>query len=94
MCSFSHSARGQSPLGWGLSPLDYQIDIRREGTLTTYRFVIPWTEPPGFSPAKGTGFSCNIVPGDSYNTEKFGKMVWGGGLKDDSADCGLVTLVP
>ena len=23
-----------------------------------------------------------------------GRMVWGGGFKDDSADCGLVTLIP
>ena len=72
----------------------YQIDIRRESTLTTYRLVIPWSEIPGFTPAKGAGFGCNIVLGDSDKSAAFGKMVWGGGLKDDSADCGFVTLVP
>ena len=72
----------------------YQIDIKREGTVTTYRFRIPWSEIPGFTPAKGVSFGCNIVLGDSDGGDAFGKMVWGGGLKDDSADCGLVTLVP
>ena len=87
MSSFSHSARG-------LSPLDYQIDIRREGTLTTYRLVIPWTEPPGFSPAKGAGFGCNIVLTDSDKTDVKGSVVWGAGLKEDAIGCGFVTLVP
>ena len=72
----------------------YQIDMKRTGTTTTYRFRIPWSEIPGFTPAKGVSFGCNIVLGDSDGGAAFGKMVWGGGLKDDSADCGLVTLVP
>ena len=72
----------------------YQIDMKRTGTTTTYRFRIPWSEIPGFTPANGVSFGCNIVLGDSDGGAAFGKMVWGGGLKDDSADCGLVTLVP
>ena len=72
----------------------YQIDIRRDGTLTTYRLRIPWAEIPGFSPAKGASFGCNLVLGDADGDEKFGRMVWGGGLKDGSPDCGLVTLTP
>ena len=71
----------------------YQVDIQREGTLTTYRLSIPWGEIPGFTPAKGASFGCNLVLGDSDGDEKFGRFVWGGGLKDDSADCGLVTLI-
>ena len=35
-----------------------------------------------------------IVLTDSDGGEKRCRVVWGGGLKDDSADCGLVTLVP
>ena len=31
---------------------------------------------------------------NGYGGETRCKVVWGGGLKDDSADCGLVTLVP
>jgi hypothetical protein len=72
----------------------YQIDIKREGTLTTYRLRIPWSEIPGIAPTKGVSFGCNIVLGDSDGGEAFGSMIWGGGLKDDSADCGLVTLIP
>lgn len=44
--------------------------------------------------AKGAGFGCIIALGDSDNSSEFGIMTWGGGLKDDSADCGFVTLVP
>ena len=72
----------------------YSIDIRREGTLTRYRLTIPWTEIPGVNPAKGASFGCNIVLSDADGTDATAKIVWGGGLKDDSADCGLVTLVP
>jgi hypothetical protein len=72
----------------------YQIDIRREGTLTTYRLTIPWSEIPGFAPAKGASFGCNLVLTDSDGTDAGARMTWGGGLKDDSADCGLVTLLP
>ena len=72
----------------------YSIDIKRSGTLTTYRLTIPWTEIPGISPAKGASFGCNLVLTDSDGKDARAKMVWGGGLKDDSADCGLVTLVP
>ena len=39
-------------------------------------------------------FGCNLVLTDSDGKDARAKMVWGGGLKDDSADCGLVTLVP
>ena len=31
---------------------------------------------------------------DADGGERRCSVVWGGGLKDDSADCGLVTLVP
>ena len=72
----------------------YSVDISRAGTLTKYRLTIPWTEIPGFTPAKGASFGCNIVLTDSDGGEKRCCVVWGGGLKDDSADCGLVTLVP
>ena len=72
----------------------YSVDISRAGTLTKYRLTIPWAEIPGFTPAKGASFGCNIVLTDSDGGEKRCRVVWGGGLKDDSADCGLVTLVP
>lgn len=71
----------------------YTVDIRREGTLTTYKLTIPWTEIPGFTPAVGASFGCNIVLTDSDGNAAKARMVWGGGLKDDSADCGLVTLL-
>ena len=72
----------------------YSIDIRRNGTLTTYRLTIPWTEIPGLNAAKGASFGCNLVLTDSDGKGAGARMVWGGGLKDDAADCGLVTLVP
>ena len=72
----------------------YSVDISRAGTLTKYRLTIPWAEIPGFTPAKGASFGCNIVLTDADGGEKRCSVVWGGGLKDDSADCGLVTLVP
>jgi len=71
----------------------YQIDLKRTGTTTTYRLRIPWGEIPGFTPAKGASFGCNLVLFDADADAKRGRMVWGGGLKEDSADCGLVTLV-
>ena len=71
----------------------YAIDIRRAGTLTTYRLTIPWSEIPGVNPARGASFGCNLVLTDSDGSDASAKIVWGGGLKDDSADCGLVTLV-
>ena len=61
--------------------------------LITYRLSIPWSEIPGVAPGKGASFGCNLVLGDSDGDEKFGRFLWGGGLKDDSADCGLVTLI-
>jgi hypothetical protein len=72
----------------------YQVDIRRSGTTTTYRLRIPWSEIPGFTPAKGVSFGCNIVLCDSDGGSALGRIVWGGGLKDDASDCGLVTLIP
>ena len=71
----------------------YSVDIRRQGTLTTYKLTIPWTEIPGINPAAGASFGCNIVLTDSDGKNAKARMVWGGGLKDDSADCGLVTLL-
>ncbi len=72
----------------------YQIELTREGTTTRYKLTIPWGEIPGFSPAKGASFGCNVVLTDADGDARRASMVWGGGLKDDSADCGLVTLVP
>ena len=72
----------------------YAIAIGREGTLTKYRLTIPWAEIPGFAPAKGASLGCSIVLTDADGGEKRCRVVWGGGLKDDSADCGLLTLVP
>ena len=72
----------------------YQLSLTREGTLTTYRLTIPWAEIPGFSPAKGAGFGCNIVLTDSDKTDVKGSVVWGAGLKEDAIGCGFVTLVP
>ena len=72
----------------------YQVEIRREGTSTVYRLSIPWSEIPGLTPARGAAFGCNLVLADSDGKDAFGRFVWGGGLKDDAADCGLVTLVP
>lgn len=72
----------------------YQVDMKREGTLTTYRLRIPWSEIPGFSPAKGASFGCNLILSDSDGGAGLGRMVWGGGFKGDSSDCGLVTLIP
>ena len=72
----------------------YSVDISRAGTLTKYRLTIPWAEIPGFTPAKGASFGCNVVLTDADGGERRCSVVWGGGLKDDSADCGLVTLVP
>jgi len=71
----------------------YQVDIRREGTCTCYRLSIPWAEIPGFAPGKGASFGCNLVLTDSDGDGKLGRFVWGGGLKDDAADSGLVTLI-
>ena len=76
----------------------YQVDIRTQpststSNLITYRLSIPWSEIPGVAPGKGASFGCNLVLGDSDGDEKFGRFLWGGGLKDDSADCGLVTLI-
>ncbi len=72
----------------------YAVDIRRSGNLTVYRLVIPWSEIPGIASSTGASFGCNLVLTDSDGDGKKARMVWGGGLKDDSADCGLVTLVP
>ncbi len=72
----------------------YTVNISRKGTLTKYRLVIPWSEIPGFTPAKGASFGCTVVLTDADGNDRRAKIVWGGGLKDDSSDCGLVTLIP
>lgn len=70
----------------------YELEISREGTLTHYRLSIPWTEIPGFAPAVGASLGCNLVLFDRDGGRARGWMTWGGGLKDDAADCGLLTL--
>ena len=72
----------------------YQVEMTRKGTTTTYRLRIPWSEIPGVSPSKGVSFGCNLVLTDTDGGREIGRIVWGGGLKEDSADCGLVTLIP
>ena len=73
----------------------YQVSVSREGTKTVYDLRIPWGELPGFTPAAGATFGCNLMLFDSDGTGKgLGRMTWGGGLRDGAGDCGLVTLLP
>ena len=72
----------------------YSVDISRSGTLTKYRLTIPWTEIPGFTPAKGASFGCNLVLVDSDGGAGQGKMVWGADLGNTASGCGIVTLLP
>ena len=72
----------------------YQVDFRREGGKTVYEVRIPWSEIPGFTPAKGASFGCNLVLIDADGTDGLGRMVWGADLPDSAAGCGIVTLLP
>ena len=72
----------------------YRVNFRREGTRTIYDLAIPWGELPGFTPAKGARFGCNLVLVDGDGAAERGEMVWGAQPGDSSAGCGQVTLVP
>ena len=72
----------------------YRVNFRREGTRTIYDLAIPWGELPGFTPAKGARFGCNLVLVDGDGAAERGEMVWGAQPGDSSAGCGRVTLVP
>ena len=72
----------------------YQVKFRREGGRTLYDLVIPWSELPGFAPAKGASFGCNLVLIDADGGSGLGKMVWGADLGDSASGCGIVTLLP
>ena len=72
----------------------YQVSFAREGGKTVYDVVIPWAEIPGFSPAKGAIFGCNLVLFDADGGAGTGKMVWGADLGDTASGCGIVTLLP
>ena len=72
----------------------YQVSFAREGGKTVYDVVIPWSEIPGFAPAKGASFGCNLVLVDSDGGDRQGKMVWGADLGETASGCGVVTLLP
>ena len=72
----------------------YQVSFAREGGKTVYDVVIPWSEIPGFTPAKGASFGCNLVLVDSDGGAGQGKMLWGADLGDTASGCGIVTLLP
>lgn len=72
----------------------YQVSFAREGGKTVYDVVIPWSEIPGFTPAKGASFGCNLVLVDSDGGAGTGKMVWGADLGNTASGCGIVTLLP
>ncbi len=72
----------------------YQVDFRRVGGKTIYDITIPWSEIPGFAPAKGASFGCNLVLIDADGKPGLGKMIWGADLGDSASGCGVVTLLP
>ena len=72
----------------------YQVAFRRTGGKTVYDITIPWAEIPGFSPAKGAIFGCNLVLFDADGGAGTGKMVWGADLGATASGCGIVTLLP
>ena len=72
----------------------YQVNFRRQGGKTIYDVTIPWSEIPGFAPAKGASFGCNLVLIDADSGSGLGKMVWGADLGDTASGCGVVTLLP
>ena len=72
----------------------YEFSIKRQGTTTVYDLRIPWAEIPGFSPATGVSFGCNIVLFDADGGAGMGKMVWGADLGNTASGCGIVTLLP
>ena len=72
----------------------YTVNFRRAGGKTVYDLKIPWSEIPGFSPAKGAMFGLNLVLIDADNGPGLGKMVWGADLGDAPSGCGIVTLLP
>ena len=72
----------------------YQVDFRRTGGKTVYDVTIPWSEIPGFAPAKGASFGCSLVLVDADGGPGLGKMIWGADLGDSPSGCGIVTLLP
>lgn len=72
----------------------YQVDFKRSGDITTYEVKIPWSEIPGFTPAKGASFGCNLILVDGDNGGGTGRMVWGADRSDSASGCGIVTLLP
>lgn len=72
----------------------YQVNFRREGAKTIYDVGIPWSEIPGFAPAKGASFGCNLVLIDADEGAGRGRMVWGADLGETASGCGVVTLLP
>ena len=72
----------------------YQVSFRRAGDRTVYDLKIPWSEIPGFSPAKGASFGMSLVLFDSDGAQGLGRMVWGAELGDGASGCGIVTLLP
>jgi len=72
----------------------YQVDFKRTGDVTSYEVKIPWSEIPGFTPAKGASFGCNLVLIDGDNGGGTGRMIWGADLSDSASGCGIVTLLP
>jgi hypothetical protein len=72
----------------------YQVSFRRAGDRTVYDLKIPWSEIPGFSPAKGASFGMSLVLFDSDGVQGLGRMVWGAELGDGASGCGIVTLLP
>ena len=72
----------------------YRADFRRAGGKTVYDVTIPWSEIPGFVPAKGASFGCSLVLVDSDGGPGRGRMVWGADLSDTASGCGVVTLLP
>ena len=72
----------------------YQVNFRRDGGKTVYDLKIPWSEIPGFSPAKGASFGCSMVLVDSDGGAGIGRMIWGADLGDTPSGCGMVTLLP
>ena len=72
----------------------YQVNFRRTGEKTVYDVTIPWSEMPGFAPAKGASFGCSLVLIDADDGPGLGKMIWGADLSDSASGCGVVTLLP
>lgn len=54
----------------------YQVDFRRQGGKTVYDVTIPWSEIPGFAPAKGASYGCQpeAMPFEQTTQDPY---VWG-----------------